>query len=165
MYNKSRAYVMQSIDASLEKCGLDYVDLYLVHDPNGGNELRAAVWDGMADVKDSGKARSIGVSNFGVKHLENLLARKPKYVPSVNQVDLVSRSFDRGTSRRRAHAGRSPRAEGVGRVGVRSRLTFNSVSRSAPVHDARQARVVLRVAGDRSRGVGAPCSRRALQAP
>ncbi len=91
MYNKSRAYVMQSIDASLKKCGLEYVDMYLVHDPNGGNDLRAAVWDGMADVKDSGKAKSIGVSNFGVKHLEDLLSRKPKYVPSVNQVDLVSR--------------------------------------------------------------------------
>lgn len=88
MYNKSREYVMQSIDASLAKCGLDYVDLYLVHDPNGGKDLRATVWDGMCDVKDSGKARSIGVSNFGVKHLEDLLARKPKYVPSVDQVDL-----------------------------------------------------------------------------
>lgn len=98
MYNKSRAFVMKSIDASLDKCGLDYVDLYLVHDPNGGNDLRAQVWDGMGDVKDSGKAKSIGVSNFGVTHLDNLLSRKPKYVPSVNQVDLVSRASGEGAT-------------------------------------------------------------------
>ncbi|GAA6064573.1 hypothetical protein JCM10212_006198 [Sporobolomyces blumeae] len=81
-------WVEKSIDESLRKSGLDYVDLYLIHDPNGGPEVRSKMWEGCCLIKDKGKAKSIGVSNFGKKHLEDLLARSPKYVPSVNQIDL-----------------------------------------------------------------------------
>ncbi|GAA5994306.1 aldo/keto reductase [Rhodotorula paludigena] len=89
MHNRTDpAWVEKCVDVSLQKAGLDYIDLYLIHDPNGGPDVRAAMWEGCCRVKDSGKVRSIGVSNFGVKHLENLLARKPKYVPAVNQIDL-----------------------------------------------------------------------------
>lgn len=108
MHNRTDpAWVEKCVDVSLQKAGLDYIDLYLIHDPNGGPDVRAAMWEGCCRVKDSGKVRSIGVrcaklvqlhgsrvltafsrlcSNFGVKHLENLLARKPKYVPAVNQI-------------------------------------------------------------------------------
>ncbi|KAM0788853.1 hypothetical protein ACM66B_002938 [Microbotryomycetes sp. NB124-2] len=80
--------VIDAIDVSLKKCGLDYVDLYLIHGPEGGPDVRAASWEGCCQAKDLGKAKSIGVSNFGVKHLEDLLSRKAKYVPTINQVDL-----------------------------------------------------------------------------
>ncbi|KWU47363.1 aldo-keto reductase [Rhodotorula sp. JG-1b] len=89
MHNRTDpAWVEKCVDVSLKKAGLDYIDLYLIHDPNGGPDVRAAMWEGCCRVKDSGKVRSIGVSNFGVKHLEDLLARKPKYIPAVNQIDL-----------------------------------------------------------------------------
>lgn len=86
MHNKSREWVTEAVKISLEKSGLDYIDLYLVHDPNGGEEIRNEVWKGCCDVKDLGLVKSIGVSNFGVVHLEQLLASKPKYIPAVNQV-------------------------------------------------------------------------------
>ncbi|BGP15108.1 hypothetical protein JCM10213v2_003063 [Rhodosporidiobolus nylandii] len=89
MHNKADpAWVEKSVDLSLKKAGLDYIDLYLIHGPMGGPQVRKAMWDGCCQVKDTGKAKSIGVSNFGIKHLEDLLATKPKYVPSVNQIDL-----------------------------------------------------------------------------
>lgn len=63
MHNRTDPlWVEKSIDASLQKAGLDYVDLYLIHDPNGGTEVRAKMWEGCCLVKDKGKARSIGVS-------------------------------------------------------------------------------------------------------
>ncbi|KAM0746595.1 Aldo/keto reductase [Meredithblackwellia eburnea MCA 4105] len=88
MHNKTTEYVHEAIDISLKKCGLEYIDQYLIHGPEGGPEVRAATWKGCCEAKDKGTVRSIGVSNFGVKHLTDLLATNPKYVPSVNQVDL-----------------------------------------------------------------------------
>ncbi|KAK4057953.1 hypothetical protein OIO90_001172 [Microbotryomycetes sp. JL221] len=80
--------VIDAINVSLQKSGLDYVDLYLIHGPEGGPEVRSATWQGCCLAKDAGKAKSIGVSNFGVKHLQDLLATKPKYTPTINQIDL-----------------------------------------------------------------------------
>lgn len=86
MHNKTDpAWVEHCVDVSTQKAGIS-PDLYLIHDPNGGPEVRAAMWEGCCRVKDKGKVKSIGVSNFGVKHLEDLLAGKPKYVPAVNQI-------------------------------------------------------------------------------
>lgn len=89
MHNQTKPQgVVDALKVSLQKCGLDYVDLYLIHGPEGGPDVRAASWEGCCMAKDAGLVKSIGVSNFGVKHLEDLLARKPKYVPTINQVDL-----------------------------------------------------------------------------
>lgn len=88
MANKTKEWVVQEIEESLKQCGLDYIDLYLIHGPEGGEGPRAATWEGCCEAKDRGLVKSIGVSNFGVKHLEQILATKPKYVPSINQVDL-----------------------------------------------------------------------------
>lgn len=62
MHNKSREWVKEAVEISLKKSGLDYIDLYLVHDPNGGEEIRNEVWKGCCDVKDLGLVKSIGVS-------------------------------------------------------------------------------------------------------
>ncbi|GAA5878260.1 hypothetical protein JCM8547_007542 [Rhodosporidiobolus lusitaniae] len=88
-YNKTDPeWAVKCVDESLQTAGLEYIDLYLIHDPTGGPEVRRAMWEGCARAKDQGKVRSIGVSNFGVKHLTDLLATSPKYVPAVNQIDL-----------------------------------------------------------------------------
>ena len=72
---------------SLERLGLEYVDLYLVHAPPEGITCRENVWRGMEEILDLGLSRSIGVSNYGQHHLEALLSNA-RYGPSVNQIEI-----------------------------------------------------------------------------
>lgn len=74
-----------SLDESLEKLQTSYVDLLLLHFPV--TELRRPAWKRMEDVFRAGKAKAIGVSNYTVAHLEELL-RECSVKPAVNQVEL-----------------------------------------------------------------------------
>ncbi|KAK7749101.1 hypothetical protein SLS62_008496 [Diatrype stigma] len=60
------------VDESLRKSGLDYIDLFLVHAPYGGPAARKGAWRALFEAVDAGKVRSIGVSNYGLHHLEEL---------------------------------------------------------------------------------------------
>ena len=57
---------------SVEKIGLDYVDLFLIHSPHTGPKHRREIWKALEKLVKEKKAKSIGVSNYGVKHLEEL---------------------------------------------------------------------------------------------
>jgi len=72
-------------EASLRKLGLEYVDLYLIHHPNLVRGNLKATWRAMERIKEEGLSKSIGVSNFTISDLEELLAFA-KIKPSVNQV-------------------------------------------------------------------------------
>ncbi|KAF5008209.1 hypothetical protein F66182_15667, partial [Fusarium sp. NRRL 66182] len=62
----------QSIEDSLKKAETDYFDLILLHAPFGGKEGRLGAWRALVEAQKSGKVRSIGVSNFGIHHLQEL---------------------------------------------------------------------------------------------
>lgn len=74
----------RACEASLERLGMDAVDLYLLHWPH---ELRLESWRVLEQLHDEGLARSIGVSNFLVRHLDELLA-VASLPPAVNQIEL-----------------------------------------------------------------------------
>lgn len=61
------------VDTTLRKSGLDYIDLMLLHAPNGGSANRKGAWRALVEAVEAGKVRSIGVSNYGVHHLDELL--------------------------------------------------------------------------------------------
>lgn len=74
-----------SFDESLKKLQTDYVDLLLLHFPVA--EIRRSAWHKMEEIYASGRAKAIGVSNYMVNHLEELL-NETKIVPAVNQIEL-----------------------------------------------------------------------------
>ncbi|KAK3902808.1 NADP-dependent oxidoreductase domain-containing protein [Staphylotrichum tortipilum] len=78
--------VQSSMDATLRKLGLEYVDMYLIHLPYKAPEEMPAMWAQLEALKASGKARSIGVSNFLQPHLEKIL-ETANVVPAVNQIE------------------------------------------------------------------------------
>jgi diketogulonate reductase-like aldo/keto reductase len=77
--------LIDSFDESLKKLQMDYVDLLLLHFPVTTN--RRPAWYRMEEIFNAGKAKTIGVSNYTVAHLEELL-RESKIKPAVNQVEL-----------------------------------------------------------------------------
>jgi diketogulonate reductase-like aldo/keto reductase len=87
LWNSDHGYdrTLRACDASLKQLGMERVDLYLVHWPV--EELRHDTWRAMERILADGKARAIGVSNYTVRHLDELLARA-RTPPAVNQVEM-----------------------------------------------------------------------------
>ena len=87
LWNDDQGYdsALRAFDASLERLGLDYVDLYLIHWPVAGKRLDS--WRALEKIFADKRARAIGVSNYLVPHLVELLA-KAKVVPAVNQIEV-----------------------------------------------------------------------------
>lgn len=83
---KNNEQTIAECDASLERLGLDYVDLYLIHAPYGGDQ-RLEQWRALHDLQAAGKARSVGVSNFNQDHLEEIKAAGLP-MPDANQIEL-----------------------------------------------------------------------------
>lgn len=90
VWNTDQGYdsTLAAFDASLERLGTDYVDLYLVHWPVEGKFRET--WRALEDLYDAGRTRAIGVSNFLVHHLEDLL-EEAWVTPMVNQVEFHPR--------------------------------------------------------------------------
>ena len=85
------------LDGSLERLGLDYVDLLLIHWPLPRRGEFLSTWKTFEELQASGKVRSIGVSNFKPAHLDQLF-RETEVVPAVNQIQ-VSPSIPRTAAR------------------------------------------------------------------
>ncbi|MDN3310775.1 aldo/keto reductase [Microbacterium oryzae] len=78
---------LRAFDASLDRLGLDEVDLYLVHWPIPSRDRYVETYRALERIRSEGRARSIGVSNFAVEHLERLRT-ETEVAPVVNQVEL-----------------------------------------------------------------------------
>ncbi|EXJ88550.1 alcohol dehydrogenase (NADP+) [Capronia coronata CBS 617.96] len=86
--NASYEVARRSIKQSVQTCGLGYIDLFLLHSPYGGKSARLSSWRAVEDAIKDGEVRIGGVSNFGVKHLDELIASKPRIMPAVNQIEV-----------------------------------------------------------------------------
>ncbi|MBK8803313.1 MAG: aldo/keto reductase [Fibrobacteres bacterium] len=83
---KTTETTVTSLEESLARLGLEYVDLYLIHAPFERAQ-RLAQWHGLLELKRQGKARAIGVSNFSIQHIEELGAAGLP-LPEANQIEL-----------------------------------------------------------------------------
>ncbi|MCG7609294.1 aldo/keto reductase [Mycobacterium sp. CnD-18-1] len=89
LWNSDQGYesTLAAFDASLDRLGVDYLDLYLIHWPMPANNAFVDTFKAFAHLHDQGRVRSIGVSNFEPEHLE-VLIDSTGIVPAVNQVEL-----------------------------------------------------------------------------
>ncbi|ABL82191.1 MULTISPECIES: aldo/keto reductase [unclassified Nocardioides] len=76
-----------SVHGSLERLGLEYLDLHLIHWPNPSRDQYVDAWRALVDLREQGLVRSIGVSNFTERHLERIIAATG-VTPAVNQIEL-----------------------------------------------------------------------------
>ena len=78
---------LKAFDHSAKRLGLDYLDLYLIHWPSPRRDLYVQSWRALARLKEEGRVRSIGVSNFSADHLKRLID-ETGVTPVLNQIEL-----------------------------------------------------------------------------
>ncbi|NLJ40818.1 MAG: aldo/keto reductase [Clostridiales bacterium] len=89
LWNTDHGYesTIKSCEQSLRLLNTDYIDLYLIHWPGLNRDDRMATWEAFLKLRDQQKVRSVGVSNFKVHHIEDLI-KTHGVVPAVDQVEL-----------------------------------------------------------------------------
>lgn len=130
----------RAFDASLERLGLDAVDLYLIHWPAPQRGLYVDTWKVFEKLRADGRARSIGVSNFRLEDLQRLIDLGLS-VPSVNQIEL--HPYLTQPELREFHAAHEIATEAWSPLAQGAVLDDPVIVEVAKSHDATAAQVVL----------------------
>lgn len=132
---------LKALDESLQRLRLDYVDLYLIHWPTPRHNAYVETWRALARLKQYGRAKSIGVSNFQIPHLQRLLD-ETGIVPAVNQIELHPR-FQQNALRD-FHAKHGIATESWSPLGQGTLLKDPLIAGIARKHGRTPAQVILR---------------------
>ncbi|RVU28773.1 aldo/keto reductase [Streptomyces antnestii] len=144
LWNADQGYdaTMRAFDASLEKLGLDHVDLYLIHWPLPSKDSYVDTYKAFEKIYADGRARAIGVSNFLPEHLERLLG-ETSIIPAVNQIELHPHLQQRAA--REFHAEQGITTEAWSPLGQgKGLLEVPAIVAIAQKHGRTPAQVVLR---------------------
>jgi diketogulonate reductase-like aldo/keto reductase len=127
--------------ASLDRLGMDYVDLYLIHWPAGDAGVYLHSWGGMLKLREDGLAKSVGVCNFSAEDLSNVI--ELSYVaPAVNQIEL--HPLLNQSALRAANAEHDIVTEAYGPLGVGRLLDNPTVTSIAGEYGKSPAQVLIR---------------------
>lgn len=132
---------LKAATTSLKRLGLDHVDLYLIHWPAPKKELYVETWRALIRLKEEGKARSIGVSNFAVEHLDRIIG-ETGVSPVLNQIELHPR-FQQNALRK-AHADRGIATQSWSPLGQGTLLADPAIATIAAKHGRTPAQVIIR---------------------
>jgi diketogulonate reductase-like aldo/keto reductase len=127
--------------ASLERLGLDYVDLWLIHWPAADSGKYVDSWGGLLASMSDGLARSVGVCNFTEEHLTNVIELS-FFVPAVNQIEL--HPLLNQAELRAVHAERGIATEAYSPLGVGNLLDSRAVAAVAAAQERTPAQVLIR---------------------
>jgi 2,5-diketo-D-gluconate reductase A len=127
--------------ASVERLGLDYVDLYLIHWPAGDPGKYVNSWGGLMKRREDGLTRSIGVSNFHAEDLSNVIDLS-FFTPAVNQIEL--HPLLNQAELRAVNAEYGIVTEAYGPLGVGKLLDNPTIATVAQAHDKTPAQVLIR---------------------
>ncbi|HWE59739.1 MAG TPA: aldo/keto reductase [Solirubrobacteraceae bacterium] len=135
------AGAVRELENSLERLGLDQVDLYLIHWPQPSLNLYVETWEGLIEARERGLTRSIGVSNFHAPHLERIISATG-VAPAVNQIELHPRLTQEPLVA--ANRALGIQVEGWSPLANGQILDEQSLQQIAAVHGRSVAQVVIR---------------------
>ncbi|MGV0813964.1 aldo/keto reductase [Mycolicibacterium boenickei] len=143
LWNSDQGYdsTLAAFDASLDRLGVDYLDLYLIHWPVPANNAYVDTFKAFAHLHDQGRVRSIGVSNFAPEHLD-VLIDATGIVPAVNQIELHPLLPQHEL--REVHARLGIATEAWSPLGQGSLLTDPVIAGLAEKHGKTPAQVLIR---------------------
>ena len=143
LWNEHQGYdsALTAMDKSLGRLGVEAVDLYLIHWPAPSKGLYVDSWKALVRLKEEGKARSIGVSNFAPEHLERIIG-ETGVIPAVNQIELHP-SFQQ-TELRAFHHKHAIHTESWSPLGQGKQLDDPTLAAIAAKHGKTAAQVIIR---------------------
>jgi 2,5-diketo-D-gluconate reductase A len=131
-----------STHASLDRLGIAYLDLHLIHWPNPSQDRYVEAWQALIDLRDEGLVRTIGVSNFTRHHLDRIIAETGA-TPAVNQIEL--HPYFPQVEMRRHHEQLGVRTQSWSPMGKRQApYAKGPVRRAAQTHNVEPGQVILR---------------------
>jgi 2,5-diketo-D-gluconate reductase A len=143
LWNDAQGFdtALKAFDQSLKRLGTDYVDLYLIHWPSPGRNRYVDSWKALARLKEEGRARSIGVSNFAAAHLERIIG-ETGVTPVLNQVELHPDFQQRAL--REVHERLGIKTESWSPLGQGRLLANPAIGAVAAKHGRTPAQVIIR---------------------
>ncbi|HZW48451.1 MAG TPA: aldo/keto reductase [Microvirga sp.] len=143
LWNDRRNYdgALTACDESLKRLGLDHIDLYLIHWPGVSGNGFLDAWRALIRLKEEGRVKSIGVSNFQVKHLQRLIG-ETGVAPVLNQIELHPRFQQKEL--RDLHARHNIATECWGPLGQGSLVADETLAAIGRKYGKTPAQVILR---------------------
>ncbi|QBS42827.1 aldo/keto reductase [Nocardia sp. CS682] len=132
---------LRAFDASMQRLGLDYLDLYLIHWPVPRADRYVDTFRALQALKTQGRVKSIGVSNFNPAHLERVIGETGE-IPAVNQIELHPRLAQREL--REFHAGHAIATEAWSPLGQGTLLDDQTITSVAAAVGRTPAQVIIR---------------------
>jgi 2,5-diketo-D-gluconate reductase A len=132
---------LRAFDATMKELAIDQLDLFLIHWPVPSRDHYVEAWKTLIELRDQGRIRSIGVSNFNIDHLERII-KETGVTPSVNQIELHPRFQQR--DKRAFHAEHRIAIESWSPLGSGRLIGDPTIGAVAKKHRRSPAQIMIR---------------------